>query len=67
LGHAAPLAKALVEGGLNILEVTLCTPAALEAIGAISAQVKGAITGAGTVITSQRFAAAGRQLLCREA
>jgi 2-dehydro-3-deoxyphosphogluconate aldolase/(4S)-4-hydroxy-2-oxoglutarate aldolase len=56
LGHAVPLAKALVEGGLDILEVTLRTPAALEAIAAISAQVKGAIVGAGTVINSRQFA-----------
>ncbi len=56
LGHAVPLAKALVEGGLNILEVTLRTPAALEAISAISAQVKGAIIGAGTVINGRQFA-----------
>jgi 2-dehydro-3-deoxyphosphogluconate aldolase/(4S)-4-hydroxy-2-oxoglutarate aldolase len=48
LGHAVPLAKALVEGGLNIREVTLRTAAALEASQAIAAQVKGAIVGAGT-------------------
>jgi 2-dehydro-3-deoxyphosphogluconate aldolase/(4S)-4-hydroxy-2-oxoglutarate aldolase len=58
LGHAVPLAKALVEGGLNILEVTLRTPAALEAIRAISDQVPGALVGAGTVINAQQFAAA---------
>jgi len=58
LGHAVPLAKALVEGGLNILEVTLRTPAALEAIRAISDQVPGAIVGAGTVINAQQFTAA---------
>jgi 2-dehydro-3-deoxyphosphogluconate aldolase/(4S)-4-hydroxy-2-oxoglutarate aldolase len=56
LGHAVPLAKALVEGGLNILEVTLRTPAALDAIRAISAEVKGAFVGAGTVINGQQFA-----------
>jgi 2-dehydro-3-deoxyphosphogluconate aldolase/(4S)-4-hydroxy-2-oxoglutarate aldolase len=58
LGHAVPLAEALVEGGLPILEVTLRTPAALEAIRAISAQVKGALVGAGTVVNGQQFAAA---------
>jgi 2-dehydro-3-deoxyphosphogluconate aldolase/(4S)-4-hydroxy-2-oxoglutarate aldolase len=58
LAHAVPLAKALVEGGLNILEVTLRTPAALDAIRAIAAEVKGAIVGAGTVINSDQFAAA---------
>jgi 2-dehydro-3-deoxyphosphogluconate aldolase/(4S)-4-hydroxy-2-oxoglutarate aldolase len=55
LSHAVPLAKALVEGGLNILEVTLRTEAALEAIRAICAEVKGAIVGAGTVLNAQQF------------
>ena len=46
--HAVPLARALVRGGLRVLEVTLRTPAALEAIGAMKS-VDGAIVGAGTV------------------
>lgn len=46
---AVPLAKALVAGGMNVLEVTLRTPVALDAIKAISAEVEGAIVGAGTV------------------
>lgn len=46
--HAVPLAEALVTGGLRVLEVTLRTPAALEAIAAMK-QVPGAIVGAGTV------------------
>ena len=46
--HAAPLAEALVAGGLRVLEVTLRTPAALGAIRAMN-QVEGAIVGAGTV------------------
>lgn len=58
LAHAVPLAKALVEGGLNILEVTLRTDVALTAIAAIARDVKGAIVGAGTVINAQQFAAA---------
>jgi 2-dehydro-3-deoxyphosphogluconate aldolase/(4S)-4-hydroxy-2-oxoglutarate aldolase len=58
VAHAVPLARALVEGGLNILEVTLRTPAALDAIRAIAAEVKGAIVGAGTVINADQFAAA---------
>ena len=60
LGHAVPLAKALVEGGLDILEITLRTGAALEAIRAISTQVPGAIVGAGTVINAQQFAQAAQ-------
>lgn len=58
LAHAVPLARALVEGGLNILEVTLRTDAALAAIKAIAAEVKGTIVGAGTVINEGQFAAA---------
>lgn len=58
LAHAVPLAKALVEGGLNILEVTLRTDVALTAIAAIAKEVKGAIVGAGTVINARQFAAA---------
>ncbi|WP_425228531.1 bifunctional 4-hydroxy-2-oxoglutarate aldolase/2-dehydro-3-deoxy-phosphogluconate aldolase [Sphingomonas sp.] len=47
---ARPLAEALVAGGLRALEVTLRTPAALDAIRAMKA-VPGAVVGAGTVIT----------------
>src|ERR1700761_3569749 len=56
LGHAVPLAKALVEGGLNVLEITLRSPVALEAIRTISSEVKDAIVGAGTVINAEQFA-----------
>ncbi|MGW0776291.1 bifunctional 4-hydroxy-2-oxoglutarate aldolase/2-dehydro-3-deoxy-phosphogluconate aldolase [Streptomyces sp. NPDC002835] len=48
---AVPLARALVEGGLPAIEVTLRTPAALDAIRAIAAEVPEAAVGAGTVIT----------------
>ncbi len=47
---AAPLAKALVAGGLPALEVTLRTPAALDAIRAM-ADIEGGIVGAGTLLT----------------
>lgn len=50
LAHAAPLARALVAGGLRALEVTLRTPAALDAIRAM-AEVEGGIVGAGTLLT----------------
>ena len=50
LEHAVPLANALVEGGLKVLEITLRTPVALEAIKKIKAEVPDAIVGAGTVI-----------------
>ncbi len=49
-GTAAPLAEALVAGGLPALEVTLRTPAALEAIRRM-AEVPGGVVGAGTLLT----------------
>ncbi|WP_066653597.1 MULTISPECIES: bifunctional 4-hydroxy-2-oxoglutarate aldolase/2-dehydro-3-deoxy-phosphogluconate aldolase [Sphingomonas] len=52
---AQPLAEALVAGGLRVLEVTLRTPAALDAIRAMK-QVPGAIVGAGTVVNTDQFA-----------
>ena len=52
---ARPLAQALVAGGLRVLEVTLRTGAALEAIAEMK-QVEGAIVGAGTVVTTEQFA-----------
>ncbi len=47
--RAAPLARALVAGGLPVLEVTLRTPAAPEAIAAM-AGIEGAVVGAGTLL-----------------
>lgn len=49
VAHARPIAEALVAGGLAVLEVTLRTPAALDAIRAMNT-VEGAIVGAGTVL-----------------
>jgi len=49
VADAAPIAQALVAGGLRALEVTLRTPAALEAIAEM-AKVPGAVVGAGTVL-----------------
>jgi 2-dehydro-3-deoxyphosphogluconate aldolase/(4S)-4-hydroxy-2-oxoglutarate aldolase len=54
---ALPIARALVEGGLPVLEVTLRTPAALDAIRAMKA-VPGAIVGAGTVLSPDQYEAA---------
>lgn len=54
---ARPLAEALVAGGLPALEVTLRTPAALEAIRAM-AEVPGGVVGAGTLLTPADVAAA---------
>jgi 2-dehydro-3-deoxyphosphogluconate aldolase/(4S)-4-hydroxy-2-oxoglutarate aldolase len=52
---ARPLAEALVKGGLRVLEVTLRTAAALEAIQEMK-KVEGAIVGAGTVVSADQFA-----------
>ena len=55
--HAVPLAEALVAGGLRALEVTLRTPAALDAMAAMK-QVPGAVVGAGTVTNPRELDAA---------
>ncbi|MDA7966881.1 bifunctional 4-hydroxy-2-oxoglutarate aldolase/2-dehydro-3-deoxy-phosphogluconate aldolase [Ruegeria sp.] len=55
--QARPLAEALVAGGLPALEVTLRTPAALDAIRAMS-QVPGGVVGAGTLVTPEDVRAA---------
>jgi 2-dehydro-3-deoxyphosphogluconate aldolase / (4S)-4-hydroxy-2-oxoglutarate aldolase len=49
VAHAVPLARALVAGGIRMLEVTLRTPVALACIEAIAREVPEAIAGAGTV------------------
>lgn len=51
---ALPIARALVDGGLPVLEVTLRTPAALDAIRAMKA-LEGAIVGAGTVLNPRQL------------
>ncbi|TPG42818.1 bifunctional 4-hydroxy-2-oxoglutarate aldolase/2-dehydro-3-deoxy-phosphogluconate aldolase [Sphingomonas koreensis] len=51
---ARPLAEALVAGGLRVLEVTMRTACALDAIREMK-QVEGAIVGAGTVISTEQF------------
>ncbi len=55
--RARPLAEALVAGGLPALEVTLRTPAALDAIRAM-ADVPGGVVGAGTLVTPEDVRAA---------
>lgn len=47
--HAVPMARALLAGGVRVLEVTLRTPVALECMRAIAAAVPEAIVGAGTL------------------
>lgn len=52
---AVPLARALVKGGLPVLEITLRTPKAMDCIRAIIAEVEGAIVGSGTVLTPEQL------------
>lgn len=63
---AVPLARALVDGGLPVIEVTLRTPAALDAIKRIAGEVPGAVVGAGTIVRpadAENAAAAGSRFL----
>lgn len=53
--HAVPMAKALVAGGLHLLEVTLRTEAGLAAIKLINEHVPEAIVGAGTVCNAAEY------------
>ncbi len=57
-GHAVPLARALVAGGIRVLEVTLRSPHGLGAIRAIAEQVPEAIVGVGTLTETAQFDAA---------
>jgi 2-dehydro-3-deoxyphosphogluconate aldolase/(4S)-4-hydroxy-2-oxoglutarate aldolase len=58
INHAVPLAKALVAGGIRVLEVTLRTAHGLPSIRAIAEQVPGAILGVGTLTAPDEFVAA---------
>jgi 2-dehydro-3-deoxyphosphogluconate aldolase/(4S)-4-hydroxy-2-oxoglutarate aldolase len=64
--NAVPIAKALVAGGLPIIELTLRTPVALPAIERIAAEVPEIIVGAGTIVDAaqaKQALAAGAQFL----
>lgn len=52
--RAVPVAQALVDGGLPIIEVTMRTAAAAEAIFAIASEVPDAVVGAGTVLSGEQ-------------
>jgi 2-dehydro-3-deoxyphosphogluconate aldolase/(4S)-4-hydroxy-2-oxoglutarate aldolase len=54
LETAVPLARALVKGGLPVLEITLRTKAALQALELIAREVPGAVVGAGTVLDEKQ-------------
>ncbi len=64
LDQAVPLARALIAGGIKVLEITLRTDCALEAIALISKECPDAVVGAGTVLTpkdAEKAAKAGAQ------
>ncbi|MBT2588521.1 bifunctional 4-hydroxy-2-oxoglutarate aldolase/2-dehydro-3-deoxy-phosphogluconate aldolase [Arthrobacter sp. ISL-95] len=64
--HAVPVAQALVEGGVGIIELTLRTESALKSLQWIAEEVPGILVGAGTVLTpaqADHAAAAGAQFL----
>jgi len=58
--HAVPMARALVAGGIRMLEVTLRTPQALDCMRAIASEVPEAVVGAGTVRSPADAEAAAR-------
>jgi 2-dehydro-3-deoxyphosphogluconate aldolase / (4S)-4-hydroxy-2-oxoglutarate aldolase len=60
VAHAVPMARALVAGGIRMLEVTLRTPVALQCIERIAKEVPEAVAGAGTVRTPAEAQAAAR-------
>ena len=51
IAHAVPLGRALVAGGLPVLEITLRTPVAMACLERMAGEVEGAVVGAGTVLT----------------
>lgn len=53
--HAVPLARALVAGGVDVMELTLRTPAALEALRRVREEVPEMLAGIGTVLTPQQI------------
>lgn len=60
VNHAVPMARALVAGGIRMLEVTLRTPVALQCMECIANDVPEAVVGAGTVRTPAEAQAAAR-------
>lgn len=52
VAHAVPLGRALVAGGLPVLEITLRTPVAMACLERMAGEIEGAVVGAGTVLSS---------------
>jgi 2-dehydro-3-deoxyphosphogluconate aldolase/(4S)-4-hydroxy-2-oxoglutarate aldolase len=55
--HAVPVARALLEGGISVMELTLRTPAAIDAVRTIREEVPEMLAGVGTVIEPDQIAA----------
>ena len=55
VADAVPLVRALARGGLRLIEITLRTPAALEAIRRAAGEVEEAVVGAGTILSAAQF------------
>ena len=53
VAHAVPLGRALVAGGLPVLEITLRTPVAMDCIERMAGEIEGAVVGAGTVLSAE--------------
>jgi 2-dehydro-3-deoxyphosphogluconate aldolase/(4S)-4-hydroxy-2-oxoglutarate aldolase len=51
--HAVPLAKALLAGGIDVIELTLRTPIGLDAVKLIAAEVPEIVIGVGTILTPE--------------
>lgn len=54
VSHAAPLANALLAGGIDVMELTLRTPGAVDAVRAVRAEVPAMTVGVGTILTPQQ-------------
>lgn len=66
VANAVPLARALAKGGLRMIEITLRTKDALEAIRRVAGEVEDAVVGAGTILNPKQFeeaAAAGSKFI----
>ena len=67
--HAVPLARALLDGGIDVMELTLRTPAAIDALLAIRQEVPEMLAGIGTILTPEQVTsgASGRWRVWRRA
>ena len=63
IDHAVPLAKALLDGGIRVLEVTLRSDVAIGAIRRISEEIPEVIVGAGTVLSPEKIKAVAEYTL----